>query len=362
MTVRFLRKKIRRKALDPFGKIEYNTSPVPVLSAGIGEKETGEKMKTVFFIGMIVSFALSAVLCPLFIPVLRKLKFGQQVREEGNPEHLKKQGTPTMGGIAFLIAVIVTGGGFSFLYPEMLPTLLLTVGFGLIGFIDDYIKVVRKHSEGFKPWQKLLCQILLTGGFAVYCYLNPAIGSSVIIPFTGGKEWNMGWLYIPFVFVCVLGTDNGTNFTDGLDGLCSTVTIVVAMFFFLAAIHFEHAGMSMLSGIFMGALMGFLLVNAYPAKMFMGDTGSLAIGGFVAGTALQLRMGWFIILVGLIYVVEVLSVILQVGYFKLTHGKRIFKMAPIHHHFELSGFSETQIVALFAIVTVILGFVSWVAM
>ncbi|MBR6322049.1 MAG: phospho-N-acetylmuramoyl-pentapeptide-transferase [Lachnospiraceae bacterium] len=319
-------------------------------------------MKFSYFLGIVISFAISAVLCPLFIPVLHKLKFGQQVREEGNPEHLKKQGTPTMGGIAFLIAVIVTGGFSAILYPELLPTLLLTIGFALTGFIDDYIKVVRKHSEGFKPWQKLLCQILITGGFAVYCYLNPNIGSSVILPFTGGKEWNMGWLFIPFVFACVLGTDNGTNFTDGLDGLCSSVTIVVSLFFFLAAIRLSHDGMAMLSGIFAGALMGFLLVNAYPAKMFMGDTGSLAIGGFVAGTAITLKMGWFILLIGLIYLVEVISVIMQVGYFKLTHGKRIFKMAPIHHHFELSGFSETRIVAMFSIITVLLGFVSWLAM
>lgn len=311
---------------------------------------------------MAASFIVSAVLCPLFIPVLRKLKFGQQVREEGNPEHLKKQGTPTMGGIAFLSAVLLAGGVSSFFFPEILPVLILTLGFGVIGFIDDYIKVVRKHSEGFKPWQKLLCQILLTGGFAVYCYLNPAIGSSVILPFTGGKEWNMGWLYFPFVFACVLGTDNGTNFTDGLDGLCASVTVVVSMFFLLAGIRLQHEGMAMFSGIFMGALFGFLLVNAHPAKMFMGDTGSLAIGGFVAGTALVLKMGWFIILIGLIYLVEVLSVILQVGYFKLTHGKRIFKMAPIHHHFELSGFSETQIVTLFSIVTVILGFIAYLAL
>ena len=319
-------------------------------------------MKLSYFIGLAASFALSAVLCPLLIPMLRKLKFGQQVREEGNPEHLKKQGTPTMGGIAFLAAVIAVGGVSAFFFPEILPVLLLTVGFALTGFIDDYIKVVRKHSEGFKPWQKLLCQFVFTGIFAVYCYRNPAIGSSVILPFTGGKEWNMGWLYIPFVFLCVLGTDNGTNFTDGLDGLCTTVTVVVSMFFMFAAIRLGNSGMSMFSGIFMGALMGFLLVNAYPARMFMGDTGSLAIGGFVAGTALTLKMGWFILLIGLVYLIEVLSVILQVSYFKLTHGKRIFKMAPIHHHFELCGMSETQIVAMFSIATILLGFISWLAM
>ena len=308
-----------------------------------------------------ISFILSAVFCPLFIPFLKRLKFGQQVREEGNPDHLKKQGTPTMGGIAFLAAITITCVIFAFIKSEILPVLLLTLGFALTGFIDDYIKVVKKRSEGFKPWQKLLCQFLFSTIFIIWCMKNPKIGSDVLIPFAHGKTWHMGWLYVPFAFAVILGTDNGTNFTDGLDGLCASVTSVIAGLLAYIAIK-NGSGTSAVSLSFLGALMGFLISNAYPAKVFMGDTGSLAIGGFVAGTALMMRMGWFILLFGMIYLIEVVSVILQVGYFKLTHGKRIFKMAPIHHHFELSGYSETRIVAMFTVITVLLSILTVVAL
>ena len=307
-----------------------------------------------------ISFILSAVFCPLLIPFLKKLKFGQQVREEGNPDHLKKQGTPTMGGIAFLAAITITCVIFAFFRSDVLPVLLLTLGFALTGFIDDYIKVVKKRSEGFKPWQKLLCQIVFSVIFIVWCMKNPEIDTDVVIPFTHGKIWHMGGLYVPFALIAILGTDNGTNFTDGLDGLCASVTSVVAGLLAYIAIK-TGSGTSVVSLAFLGALMGFLLSNAYPAKVFMGDTGSLAIGGFVAGTALMMKMGWFILIFGGIYLVEVISVILQVGYFKLTHGKRIFKMAPIHHHFELSGYSETRIVAMFTVITVLLSMLAVVA-
>lgn len=306
------------------------------------------------------AFILSVILCPVLIPLLKRLKFGQNIRQEGNPEHLKKQGTPTMGGIAFLLAILVTGLFFMKREPKILPVMLLTLGFGLIGFTDDYLKVVKKQSEGFKPWQKMLCQILITGLFCVYCLKSPEIGTGVILPFTGGKIWDMGWLYVPFVFLVVIGTDNGTNFTDGLDGLAASVTVVVALFFMFESAE-KGGGVTTLSGAVAGALMGYLLFNAHPAKVFMGDTGSLAIGGFVAGAALTLKMGWFVILIGLVYLVEVISVIIQVAYFKLTHGKRFFKMAPIHHHFELCGWSETQIVTLFTCVTVLLGFIAYLA-
>jgi len=319
-------------------------------------------MPFITLVSVLVSFILSAIFCPILIPVLRKLKFGQQVREEGNPEHLKKKGTPTMGGIAFLAAFLLAGIGVAILDPAIIPCLLLTVSFGVIGFVDDYLKVVKKQSEGFKAWQKLICQFLVTGAFAVYCYCNPSIGPEVYIPFGNGTTWNMGWLYIPFVFLAVLGTDNGVNFTDGLDGLCSSVTIIVSFFFAVVGISFRAAGFSALAGAMMGALMGFLLFNAYPAKVFMGDTGSLALGGFVASFAISMKMGWFILLFGLIYLVEVISVIMQVSYFKLTHGKRIFKMAPIHHHFELCGYSETQIVVMFSIVTILLSFIAYIAL
>jgi len=307
-------------------------------------------MDKVVLIPCVVSFFLSVILCRVFIPILKKLKFGQQVRQEGNPEHLKKQGTPTMGGIAYLIAFVIAALIFAFRYTEMIPVLILTIAFGIVGFVDDYLKVVKKQSEGFKAWQKILCQFLFTVAFAIYCY--KAIGSEVIIPFTGGKTWDMGFLYIPFVIIAVLGTDTGTNFTDGIDGLCSSVTIIVAFFLMLVSGK-EHNGIACISGAIAGALMGFLFYNSHPAKVFMGDTGALALGGYVAGAAVVLKMGWFLMLFGLIYLVEVASVMIQVSYFHLTHGKRIFKMSPIHHHYELSGYSETQIVAMFSCVTIL---------
>ena len=316
-------------------------------------------MTRVLLLPVLISFAVSAAACPALIPLLRKLKFGQQVREEGNPEHLKKQGTPTMGGLAFIPAFLITCLIFVFRYPKLLPVMLLTLGFALVGFTDDYIKVVKKKSEGFKPWQKLVCQIVMTGLFAWYLQKN--VGTSVILPFTGGKEWDMGWLYIPFVFLCVLGTDNGTNFTDGLDGLLSSVTVVAAFFFLIIAGEGEEHIM-IASGAMAGVLLGFLFSNAHPAKMFMGDTGSLAIGGFVSAAALMTKTGWFILIIGMIYLIEVISVILQVSYFKLTHGKRIFKMAPIHHHFELCGYSETQIVTMFTAVTILLCIIGYMAL
>ena len=316
-------------------------------------------MNNVLLLPVIISFFLSLILMKLVIPLLVKLKFGQQIRKEGNPEHYKKAGTPSMGALGFLPALILVAFGFAFKYPQLIPVLILTAGFGIIGFIDDYLKVVKKQSEGFKIWQKFVCQLVLTGFFTWYCWKY--VGTEVIIPFTGGKTWDMGWLYIPFVFFAVLGTDNGTNLTDGLDGLCTQVTIVVALFLMLIAGN-ENGGLAVISGACAGALMGFLFYNAYPAKTFMGDTGSLALGGFVAGTALMMKMGWFIILFGIIYVIEVGSDIIQIGYFKLTHGKRVFKMAPIHHHYELSGFKETQIVAAFTCITVIGCIVAYLAM
>ncbi len=313
---------------------------------------------------ILAGFLLTVCLMPVLIPVLHKLKFGQQVRKEGIQAHLKKQGTPTMGGIGFLTAVLITSVVFGFVFKAdwalLLPILLLTAAFALIGFADDYLKVVKKQSEGFKAWQKFLCQFVVTIGFARYCFFSEKIGTSVILPFAGGREWDMKWLYIPFVFLAVMGTDNGTNFTDGLDGLLSSVTIVVS--FFLFAVSAGRSGaVSIVSGAFAGALMGYLIFNAYPAKVFMGDTGSLAIGAFVSASAIVLRMGWFILIFGLLYLIEVVSVILQVGYFKLTHGKRLFKMAPIHHHFEKCGWSETRIVAAFTIFTAFMCLIAWLA-
>ena len=316
-------------------------------------------------LAVIIAFAISAALCPIVIPFLHKLKFGQQVRDDGPQAHLKKKGTPTMGGIAFLISVIITSLFYIKDYPKIVPILFMTVGFGVIGFLDDYIKIIKKNSDGLKPKQKLLGQFLITGIFAYYLMTSGEVGTAMLIPFTGGVEngfyLELGWLFVPALFFIVLGTDNGVNFTDGLDGLCTSVTILVATFFTVVAIG-ENAGISPITGAVVGSLLGFLLFNVYPAKVFMGDTGSLALGGFVASSAFMMQMPIFIAIVGIIYLVEVLSVIIQVTYFKKTGGKRIFKMAPIHHHFELCGWSETRVVAVFSIVTAILCLVAYLGL
>ena len=316
-------------------------------------------------LAIIIAFAVSAILCPIVIPFLHKLKFGQQVREDGPQAHLKKQGTPTMGGLVFLTAVVITSLLYIRDYPRIIPVLFMTVGFGVIGFLDDYIKIVMKRSEGLNPVQKLIGQFIITGIFVYYLVCSDEVGTSMLVPFTGGFEHgiylDLGFLFIPFVFFVVLGTDNGVNFTDGLDGLCTSVTILVATFLTIISIG-ENSGISPITGAVVGSLLGFLLFNVYPARVFMGDTGSLALGGFVASSAFMMQIPLFIPIIGLIYLVEVLSVIMQVSYFKATHGKRIFRMAPIHHHFELGGWSETRVVAVFSIVTALLCLVAYLGL
>ena len=314
------------------------------------------------FMPVIISFLISVVFCPILIPFLRKLKFGQTEREEGPQSHLKKNGTPTMGGLVILASILLTSLIYIGKFTEILPVLFMTLGFGLIGFLDDYIKVVKKRSLGLTPLQKMALQFIVTGVFIYYYFKIAGLDTSIKIPFVSGDGFVMPtWLFIIFVFIVVLGTVNGVNFTDGLDGLASGVTVIVATFFTIAALSLNPS-MTPITGAVVGSLLGFLLFNTYPARVFMGDTGSLALGGFVSSIALMLHMPLFIVIIGLIYLVEVLSVILQVGYFKLTHGKRIFKMAPIHHHFELCGYSETRVVAAFSIVTALLCLVGIMAL
>ena len=312
-------------------------------------------------LAVIIAFVISAILCPIVIPFLHKLKFGQQVRDDGPQAHLKKQGTPTMGGLVILSSIIITSLLYLKDYPKIIPVLFVTAGFGVIGFLDDYIKIVMKRSEGLNPGQKLAGQIIITGIFAYYIITSDEIGTQMLIPFTGQYLVMPVWLFVPALFFIVLGTDNGVNFTDGLDGLCTSVTILVATFFTIVAIG-ENSGISPITGAVVGSLLGFLLFNVYPARVFMGDTGSLALGGFVESSAFMMQMPLFIAVVGLIYLVEVLSVIIQVTYFKKTGGKRIFKMAPIHHHFELCGWSETRVVAVFSIITAILCLVAYLGL
>lgn len=318
-------------------------------------------MSTETVMSIIVSFLISVILCPIVIPFLHKLKFGQYIRDEGPKEHQKKSGTPTMGGLVILSSVVITSIFYIKGYKEILPVLFMTLGFGLIGFLDDYIKVVMKRNLGLRAWQKMALQIVVTGVFIFYLYNYTDIGTEVIIPFMNGKTWDLGMLFIPFVFCVVVGTVNGANFTDGLDGLATGVTIIISVFFTVIAIA-TKSGIEPITGAVCGALMGFLLFNVYPAKVFMGDTGSLALGGFVASTAIVLKMPIFLLLVAFIYFFEVISVMIQVTYFKLTKGKRFFKMAPIHHHFELCGWSETRVVAVFTVITALLCLVAYKAL
>ena len=293
-----------------------------------------------------------AVICGLItIPILKKLKVGQIERDDGPQSHLKKQGTPTMGGILFLVGILVGSAFYIPDYKKIIPILFVTLGFGLIGFLDDYIKVVMKRSLGLRAWQKMLGQFLVTGVFAYYIHAYTDLGTTMIIPFTH-KVVDLGWVYFPLMFFVMLGTANGANFTDGLDGLASSVTVLIATFFAIASIA-AGSGVTPITCAVVGSLLGFLVYNVYPARVFMGDTGSLALGGFVASTAYMLQMPLIILIVAFIYLAEVLSVIIQVVSFKTT-GKRVFKMAPIHHHFELCGWPETKVVAIFSIVTTIL--------
>ena len=303
-----------------------------------------------------LSFGISAVMLPFLIPFLIRLKVGQTERKEGVQSHLKKAGTPTMGGIAMLVSVLITTLVFAPRYPRILPVLVLTLGFGIIGFVDDYLKVVLRRSDGLLPRQKMAGQIVVTLIFLLYAWLRDPACLDWRLPFTQGMVLSGFWFRIfasAASFVIIIGTVNGVNFTDGLDGLAASVTSVVAVFFCYASM-VTRGGIEPACAAMFGALLGFLLFNVHPAKVFMGDTGSLALGGFVAGAAYALQMPVFIAIVGLIYLVEVLSVIIQVTYFKKTGGKRIFRMAPIHHHLELGGWSETRIVAVFTIITVLL--------
>ncbi len=318
-------------------------------------------MKEAMILPVIISFAISVILGPVVIPILRRLKFGQTERTEGPQSHLKKNGTPTMGGLIILAAVVLTSLLYVKSHPRIIPILFVTVGFGIIGFLDDYIKIVLRRSEGLTPRQKMLGQILVTGVFACYYYRMTGGEMAMLIPFYPGHFLHLGWLAIPVLFLAIIGTVNGVNFTDGLDGLASSVTVLVAVFFTVVAAG-TKSGLEPVTCAVVGSLMGFLLFNVYPASVFMGDTGSLALGGFVAATAYMLEMPMFILIVGMIYWIEILSVMIQVTYFKKTKGKRFFRMAPIHHHFELGGWSETRVVAVFSIVTAIMCLVGLLAL
>ncbi len=312
----------------------------------------------------LLSFAIAAGLGRFLIPWLHKLHFGQTILDIGPSWHQKKQGTPTMGGLLFigasvvslLIAVLVcmltgmrTLFGVPYAAARLIAGVILALGCGAIGFIDDYIKVVKKRNKGLSPLQKLLLQLMLSAAYATVLYIYGH--GSFSIPFFGTVEWGV-W-FIPFCMFVVVAMTNATNLTDGVDGLCGMTGFVAALAFLLLSGIAGAYGECLMSVALAGGLAGFLLWNLYPARVFMGDTGSLFIGGALTAIAFGIEQPFLLVPVGILYIAENLSVILQVTYFKLTHGKRLFKMSPLHHHFELCGWSENRIVAVFTAVTVL---------
>lgn len=312
---------------------------------------------------LVLSFAVAAAMGPKFIPWLHRLKFGQEIREEGPKWHQKKSGTPTMGGIMFIVGTVIAFiAAYIILYLnkntsittlKAITMLGTSVGFAGIGFIDDYIKVIKKRNLGLTSIQKFSLQLVLAVVYIIAMTFMGTMDTTIILPFTSAS-WTMPtWLYWIFTLVVIVGTVNAVNLTDGLDGLATSITIVVGIFFAAAAVILKEIGCFYLSLAMVGGLVGFLLYNKYPAKVFMGDTGSLFLGGMIAVMAVGMDIPIFIIIAGFVYFAETLSVIIQVTSFKLT-GKRVFKMSPIHHHFEMCGWSEKKIVAVFTIVTLIL--------
>lgn len=316
-------------------------------------------------IATVSAFFMVLLLGPLIIPALKKFKFGQSIREEGPKSHLKKAGTPTMGGIMFILSiVIVTIVVSGKMTGALWIALITTVGYGLIGLLDDSLKILRKKNLGLRAYQKLLGQLTFAFILVYFAYSNNGIGSEIHIPFTD-TFFNLGIWYIPFMIFVVVGTTNSVNLTDGLDGLASGVTLIVSVFFAVVTYVLGKndeaiRSLSIFCGALAGSLLGFLKYNSYPAQVFMGDTGSLALGGAISALAIILKMPLIVVIVGGIYVIETLSVIIQVASFKLT-GKRVFKMSPLHHHFEQVGWHETKIVAWFCILTTIFCLIGFLA-
>lgn len=302
------------------------------------------------------TFILTVIAGPIIIPLLKRLKFGQTVRNDGPATHLKKMGIPTIGGLIFIIPMTIVSLILAPGHPGMIPVLLVTLGYAAIGFADDMIKVVKKNSDGLSPKQKSFGLLLVSAAFAFYTAYHPAIGTGMILPFLGVDavvELPV-LLYIPLVIIVMYLITNSVNMTDGVDGLAAGVTLIVAVFFTIVAMMKpEWDSVKMICGIMAGGCLGFLVFNIYPARVFMGDTGSLALGGVVGAAAVLMKMPWMLLVAGAIYAVESLSVFIQVVSYKLR-GRRVFKMAPIHHHFELSGWKETKVVGVFWLITIIL--------
>ena len=318
-------------------------------------------------------FAMIVMILPCFlialwwgkelIPWLRAMKAGQTIREIGPKWHNSKAGTPAMGGLVFIVTALIGTLALSIAFRTWTSALIFAFAlvFGVIGFIDDYFKVKKKQNLGLKAWQKIVLQLIASAGYLLLLYRSGHMSNSIWIPFTG-IYWSIPiWVYIPFAVFVILGTVNAVNLTDGIDGLATGVTMPVMVFFIITAISLKKAEIAIFPAALLGGLGGFLCYNFHPAKAFMGDTGSLFLGGAVCGLAFALDMPLILLLVGLVYIVETVSVIMQVSYFKLTHGKRIFKMTPIHHHFEMCGWSEVKIWVVFVAVSVLCCAAAWFA-
>jgi len=305
-------------------------------------------MEQVIFFTIIMAFLVTVLLAPVFIPFLRRLKFGQSIRDEGPQSHQKKTGTPTMGGIVFLVSIVITTfvmtGKYSEPGPETYLMILVTVGFGLLGFLDDFIKVVMKRNLGLTSKQKLLGQIVISVIFYLIFKRND-FPTTVSIPLTD-FSFELGWFYCLFIIFWLVGFSNAVNLTDGLDGLVSGTSAIAFGALAVLAWNQSQYDVAIFGVAVVGAVLGFLVFNAHPAKVFMGDTGSLALGGAIATIAILTKLEIILILIGGVFVIETLSVILQVASFKTT-GKRIFKMSPLHHHYELVGWSEWRVVVTF---------------
>ena len=312
-------------------------------------------------ITVLMSYILVMVMGPFLIPVLHKMKFGQTVRDDGPQSHLKKNGTPTMGGVMFMVAITAITLLRVGINANVLMALLCMLGFGLIGMMDDLVKIKMTRSLGLTAKQKILLQVILAFAVSYYQYKVVGDGSQFIVPFVQA-EINIGIAYIPFMMIVVLGTVNAVNLTDGLDGLASGITAIVALFFTIFAfIVVQNVEISQFAAATLGACIGFMWFNVNPAKVFMGDTGSMALGGAVTAFALFTNSALLIPIVGGIYFAEALSVIIQVLYFKKTR-KRVFKMAPLHHHYEQCGWPETKVVFIFWLVAALLAIIGVVAM
>ena len=311
---------------------------------------------------LIISFIVAIILGFIIIPILKKLKVGQIERDDGPKSHLKKQGTPTMGGIIMIVTMIVVITGI-YIYliatgqnevaNKMLPLLLVSIGMGLIGFIDDFKKLVLKNTKGLKPSYKMLGLLIISVAYVVYLVYGIKIGTDTYIPIMKQYISMPVYLYIPFAIIVILATTNAINLTDGIDGLSSSVSAIIITCLTIIGILFGIEEIGIFGSVVVGTVLGFLMFNLHPAKVFMGDTGSLLLGGVISAIALYMKMPLLLIIIALVPVLETLSVIIQVTYFKKT-GNRIFKMAPLHHHFELSGWKESKVVIVFSAVTLVL--------